>query len=187
MVVYNYFAARAIRRARPDWKSVWVVLSIVVDLGVLAYFKYAYFLADFLNDLFGLKLPQDDLAALAARLGSDCAFFIYNRPMLARGRGEMLTPFDLSLEGRRLEIFPQDVFVSTREAYAALTPHQPDRNLDTVLKEPVESWRDHLVNDFEVTVFARYPQLAAAKEALYAGGAVYAAMSGSGSALFAIY
>ena len=140
-----------------------------------------------LNDLFGLKLPQDDLAALAARLGSDCAFFIYNRPMLARGRGEMLTPFDLSLEGRRLEIFPQDVFVSTREAYAALTPHQPDRNLDTVLKEPVESWRDHLVNDFEVTVFARYPQLAAAKEALYAGGAVYAAMSGSGSALFAIY
>ena len=140
-----------------------------------------------LSELFGLRLPPDELAALAAELGSDCPFFIYNRPMLARGRGEMLTPFDLSLGSRSLAIFPQDVFVSTREAYAGITPHEPLRRLDEVLALPVEAWRGALVNDFEATVFARHPVLARAKQALYDGGAVYAAMSGSGSSLYAIY
>ena len=140
-----------------------------------------------LNDLFGLKIPQDDLAALAAGLGSDCAFFIYNRPMLARGRGEILAPYDFSLEGYRLQICPQDVFVSTREAYAGITPHTPAHPIESVLKRPVDTWKDLLVNDFEATVFRSHPELAVAKEALYAGGARYAAMTGSGSALFAIY
>ena len=139
-----------------------------------------------LNTMFGLNLPQDELAGLAAQLGSDCAFFVYNRPMLARGRGEILTPFDISL-GHAVRIYPQPVFVSTREAYAGITPQEPAMSLEKVLKLPIEEWKDLLVNDFEKTVFARHPSLQVAKQALYDEGAVYAAMSGSGSALFALY
>ena len=139
-----------------------------------------------LNTLFGLNLPQDELAGLAAQLGSDCAFFIYNRPMLARGRGEILTPLDFELK-RTVRIFPQPEFVSTRDAYAGITPREPAHAIPDVLKEPIETWKDLLVNDFEETVFAKYPSLARAKKALYENGAVYAAMSGSGSSLFAIY
>ena len=140
-----------------------------------------------LDELFGLNLPKEELAGLAAQLGSDCAFFIYNRPMLARGRGEILSPFDCSLEGHPLRLFPQPVFVSTREAYAGITPRSPQHRIEAVLRRPVAEWKDLLVNDFEETVFARHPELAAAKQALYDDGALYAAMSGSGSALFAIY
>ena len=139
-----------------------------------------------LNMLFDLNLPQDELAGLAAQLGSDCAFFIYNRPMLARGRGEILTPVDFELQ-RTVRIFPQPEFVSTRDAYAGITPREPAHAIPDVLKQPIETWKDLLVNDFEETVFAKHPSLARAKKALYEDGAVYAAMSGSGSALFAIY
>jgi len=140
-----------------------------------------------LNQLCGLNLPKEELAGLAAQLGSDCAFFVYNRPMLARGRGEILSPVDFSLDGHEIRIFPQPVFVSTKEAYAGIMPRQPERSIESVLKLPVEQWKGLLVNDFETTVFARHPSLAAAKQALYDDGALYAAMSGSGSALFAIY
>ncbi len=140
-----------------------------------------------LDALFGLRIPKEELAALAAQLGSDCAFFIFNRPMMARGRGEMLTPVDFSLEGRDLRIYPQPVFVSTREAYSGITPHEPLHHLQDIVKLPVSEWKGLLVNDFEETVFARHPSLAEAKEALYEGGALYAAMTGSGSALYAIY
>ena len=140
-----------------------------------------------LNTLFCLGIPKEELAGLAAQLGSDCAFFIYNRPMLARGRGEILTPFHFSLEGYRLRIFPQNVFVSTKEAYARVTPHEPEHRIETVVRRPIDEWKDLLVNDFEASVFARHPELAVAKQALYDEGARYATMSGSGSALFAIY
>lgn len=140
-----------------------------------------------LNTLFGLGLPKEELAALAAQLGSDCAFFVFNRPMLARGRGEILTPFNFSLEGYQLRVFPQNVFVSTREAYAGVTPHEPEHRIETVVRCPIDEWKDLLVNDFEASVFTRHPELAIAKQALYDEGARYAAMSGSGSALFAIY
>ena len=140
-----------------------------------------------LNELFSIGLTDDELAGLSAELGSDCPFFVYNRPMLARGRGEILTPYDFSLEGHRLEVVPQPLFVSTREAYAGIVAREPAHSLEWVLKQPGEKWKDLLVNDFETTVFARFPQLAEAKQRLYDGGATYAAMSGSGSALFAIY
>ena len=140
-----------------------------------------------LNELFSIGLTDDELAGLSAELGSDCPFFVYNRPMMGGGRGEILTPYDFSLEGRRLDVVPQPVFVSTREAYAGIVPRNPAHSLTWVLKQPVEQWKDLLVNDFETTVFARYPQLAEAKQRLYEEGAIYASMSGSGSALFAIY
>ena len=138
--------------------------------------------------LAGLGLSDGELARLAARLGSDCAFFIYNRPMLGTGRGEILEPFDIDLAGYRLEVtVPGDIAVSTADAYRGIVPRTPERPLREVLSRPVEQWKDLLVNDFEQTVFARYPRLQEIKQSLYDSGAVYAAMSGSGSALFALW
>lgn len=140
-----------------------------------------------LNTLFKLGLSREEQAAYAARLGSDCAFFIYNRPMFACGRGEILSPFDISLDGYRIEVVPQNIFVSTKEAYAGITPAVPSMRLDEVLRHSVEEWKDLMVNDFEKTVFQRHPQIAQAKQNLYDRGAVYAAMSGSGSSVFGLF
>ena len=173
----------------------------------------AAFALRMLSDLAGLGLSDETLAGYAARLGSDCAFFIYNRPMFGEGRGEILSPFDLdrtessSGDGTGPEtplfdcsgnggsaaryelkvIVPEGIAVSTADAYRGIVPTVPSMPLRDVLARPVEEWKDLLVNDFEKTVFAKYPELAAIKQSLYDVGAVYAAMSGSGSALFAVW
>ena len=148
----------------------------------------AAFALRMIAELTGLELSDAELAALAARLGSDCAFFVYNRPMLGSGRGEILEPFDIDLSGYRVEVtVPEDIAVSTADAYRGIVPKLSEVPLREILARPVEEWKGQLVNDFEVTVFAKYPRLAEIKQSLYDAGAVYAAMSGSGSALFAIY
>ena len=148
----------------------------------------AAFALRMISELAGIALSDDELAAFAARLGSDCAFFIYNRPMLGSGRGEILEPFDIDLSGYRIEVtVPEDIAVSTADAYRGIVPQEREHPLQEVLTLPIEEWKGRLVNDFETTVFAKYPRLAEIKQSLYDNGAVYAAMSGSGSALFAIY
>jgi 4-diphosphocytidyl-2-C-methyl-D-erythritol kinase len=148
----------------------------------------AAFALRMLNDLCGLQLTEDRLAGYAARLGSDCAFFIYNRPMIGEGRGEILTEYPLDLQGYDLQVLtPEGIAVSTKDAYGGIRPHLPEVPLREALARPVEEWDGLLVNDFEETVFAKYPELAAIKRSLYDSGAVYASMSGSGSALFALY
>ena len=136
----------------------------------------------------GLALPDAVLASYAARLGSDCAFFVYNTPMLGTGRGEVLEPFSIDLSPYRIEVvIPEGISVSTADAYRGITPRIPAKSLRKVLSQPISTWKEDLKNDFEETVFAKYPALAPVKERLYAGGALYAAMSGSGSAFFAIF
>ena len=149
----------------------------------------AAFALKMLNELCGLNLSDGQLASYAARLGSDCAFFIYNRPMIGEGRGEILNSYALpSMEDYDLQVLtPEGVAVSTKDAYGGIRPHLPEVPLRDALKLPVEKWDGVLVNDFEETVFAKYPELAAIKRSLYDSGAVYASMSGSGSALFALY
>ena len=148
----------------------------------------AAFALRMMAELAGLALSDAELAALAARLGSDCAFFIYNRPMLGSGRGEILEPFDIDLSGYRVEVtVPKDIAVSTADAYRGIIPQEREKPLREILARPVEEWKGLLVNDFETTVFAKYPRLAEIKQSLYDAGAVYAAMSGSGSALFGLY
>lgn len=143
-----------------------------------------------LNGLFNLGLSDAELAVRAARLGSDCAFFIYEKPMFGTGRGEVLEPFDIDLSDYdiRLEL-PEGVCVSTAEAYKGVLAA---RNKDTMpLREalscPVEQWKDVLVNDFETTVFPSHPEIERLKQSFYDDGAVYAAMSGSGSAVFGLW
>ena len=148
----------------------------------------AAFALKMLNELCALGLTEDQLAGYAARLGSDCAFFIYNRPMIGEGRGEVLTEYLLDLEGFDLQVLtPEGISVSTKDAYGGIRPHLPEIPLREALSRPVEEWDGILVNDFEETVFVKYPELAAIKRSLYDSGAVYASMSGSGSALFALY
>ena len=148
----------------------------------------AAFALRMIAELAGVELSDPELAALAARLGSDCAFFIYNRPMLGSGRGEILEPFDIDLSGYRMEVtVPEDIAVSTADAYRGIVPREREKPLREILARPVPEWKDRLVNDFETTVFAKFPRLGEIKRSLYENGAVYAAMSGSGSALFALY
>lgn len=148
----------------------------------------AAFALKMLNELCALGLTEDQLAGYASRLGSDCAFFIYNRPMIGEGRGEVLTEYPIDLQGYDLQVLtPEGIAVSTKDAYSGIRPHLPEVPLREALARPVEEWDGLLVNDFEETVFAKYPELAAIKRSLYDSGAVYASMSGSGSALFALY
>ncbi len=141
-----------------------------------------------LNELFQLGLDEKKLACYAARIGSDCAFFIYNRPMIGEGRGEVLTPFDLHLEDYEIQIiFPGDLSISTKDAYSNIQLSEDLPSIRKTLSLPVEEWKGRLQNSFETSIFAKHPELAAVKQSLYDSGAVYAAMSGSGSALFGIY
>ena len=205
-----------------------------------------------INELCSLGLSNESLAEYASRLGSDCAFFVWNRPMIGTGRGEILEPFDVDLSGYEVKVLvPEGISVSTAEAYRGIVPRkrsfadaQDDNsvahddmvvvsaakgkgattaatlgtlrggtgaerseasggversetvvaplplgayNLKEILRGPVEEWKGLLVNDFEATVFKAHPELAAIKQSLYDSGAVYAAMSGSGSAMFGIY
>ena len=148
----------------------------------------ASFALKMLNEHCQLGLSDQQLAGYASRLGSDCPLFIYNRPMIGEGRGEILTEYPLDLSKYDLQVLtPEGVSVSTKDAYAGIRPHLPEVSLRDALARPVEEWADVLFNDFEETVFAKYPELAAIKRSLYDSGAVYASMSGSGSALFALY
>ncbi len=180
-----------------------------------------------LNELCGLGLDDQKLSEYAARLGSDCAFFVFNRPMIGSGRGEVLEPYGIDLSAYEIKVLiPEGVAVSTAEAYKGIVPREtlsvetlrqtqrppestepPEEssdiserrmcdsslqalkssNLKDVLAMPVTEWKDNLVNDFEATVFKAHPELAAIKQSLYDSGAIYASMSGSGSALFALY
>ena len=148
----------------------------------------AAFALRMISELAELKLSDEQLAAYAARLGSDCAFFIYNTPMMGSGRGEILEPFPLDLKGLRLEVIvPEGISVSTADAYRGIRPGIPAKPLAEVLRQDPATWKEDLKNDFEETVFAKYPELAKIKAQIYLRGALYCAMSGSGSSLYALF
>ena len=123
-------------------------------------------------------------------MGADCAFFIRSEIAYATGIGDVLAPADNehhSLEGYYLALVKPDVAVSTAEAYAGVTPKKPAKSCRDIVRQPIDTWRDELTNDFEKSIFAKYPVLADVKEKLYANGALYAQMSGSGSTIFGIF
>ncbi len=140
-----------------------------------------------LNDSFGLGLSVGEMESYAVRLGADCPLFITSRPAYAEGIGEKLYPIDLQLKGWHLGIVRPDIPVPTKEAYAQITPTPTVKKCRNIVMQPVETWRAELVNDFEKSVFAAHPEIGAIKEKLYSLGAVYAAMSGSGSSVFGLF
>lgn len=140
-----------------------------------------------LNQKFHLGLTDEQLIQYAAKLGADCAFFILSRPCYAEGIGEKLQPIDVSLSGYHIVVVRPDIPVPTKEAFSRIRPHYPAINCREAVMQPVETWRETLVNDFEESVFALHPEIGNIKQKLYDMGATYAAMSGSGSALFGLF
>ena len=140
-----------------------------------------------LDELFGLELPERELIDCAAALGSDTAFFVRNTPQFCTGRGEVMSPVELDLRGLWIAVVKPDCGVSTREAYAGIRPGVPAVPLAERIARPVTEWQTCLKNDFEPHIFAAHPEIAAAKASLLDAGAVYAAMSGSGSAVFGLF
>lgn len=147
----------------------------------------AAFMLKLLNELTCLNLSDTTLEEYAARLGADCAFFIRNRPTYAEGIGNVFSPIECSLKGYQYIVVKPDVFVSTREAFAQIRPHRPLRPVKELIRLPVREWKDLLTNDFEASVFPRFPVIGEIKEELYRLGAEYAAMSGSGSSVFGLF
>ena len=140
-----------------------------------------------LNQMFGLGLTEQRMVQYAARLGADCAFFILSRPAYAEGIGELLEPISLHLDSYYIGVVRPDIPVSTKEAFSLIAPVRPAKNCRDIVRQPVETWHEELKNDFERSVFALHPEIGAIKERLYQLGAVYAAMSGSGSAVFGLF
>ncbi|HWA33696.1 MAG TPA: 4-(cytidine 5'-diphospho)-2-C-methyl-D-erythritol kinase [Cyclobacteriaceae bacterium] len=140
-----------------------------------------------LNTVFKLGLSVDTLKKTAMRIGSDCSFFLQDSPAIGRERGDVLTPVSLNLKGLYLVVVVPAIHVSTAEAYAGVTPQAPTADLLQILEQPVTNWRSSLKNDFEPSMFKKYPVLQEIKEKLYSIGAVYASMSGSGSSIYGIF
>ncbi len=140
-----------------------------------------------LNRRFQLNISEEKLIDYALQLGSDCPFFIINKPCFATGRGEKMEPVDVDLAGYKFVIVNPQIHVNTGWAFSQLNPSQPSRPVKDIIAQSIESWRQSLVNDFEQPVFKQYPEIATIKQTLYDKGAVYAAMSGSGSTVFGLF
>ena len=140
-----------------------------------------------LNEQFQLGLSTQQMQQYAARLGADCAFFILSQPAYAEGIGERLEPIALDLSQYWIAVVRPDIPVPTKEAFSLVHPRHPEKNCRDVVMQPIETWRQDLVNDFEQSVFTLHPEIGAIKQQLYSLGAVYAAMSGSGSAVFGLF
>ena len=140
-----------------------------------------------LDALFNLNAGRDQLLRIAASVGSDCAFFFSDRPMLGTGRGECLEPVDLDLSGLRIMLVKPPCSVSTAEAYAGIIPKSASAPLKEIINLPLDQWQDRLVNDFEESIFRKYEQIQTIRETLFSAGAVYASMTGSGSAVYGLF
>ena len=147
----------------------------------------AAFLLKELNNYFNLKIDTQKVMTYAALLGSDCAFFILNKPCFSSGRGEVLEPVNLNLGGMKMIVVHPAIHVNTAWAYSKIKPSKPLKSLKKVITQPILTWREELKNDFEVPVFKEFPQIEKIKEQLYQVGALYASLSGSGSAVFGLF
>lgn len=147
----------------------------------------AAFMIKLLNDFAELKLSVEQMEAYAGQLGADCPFFIQNKPVFAEATGNVFSPVSISLQAYHLVVVKPSVSVSTKEAYARVKPQQPAVSLNNIIRLPVKEWKNHLFNDFEPGVFTQYPEIGKIKQKLYVEGALYASMSGSGSAVFGIF
>jgi len=147
----------------------------------------AAFMLKGLNSEFKIGLSDSDLEKFAVELGSDCAFFIHNRPAFAKGKGELLEAVSIDLSAFKVVLINPGIHISTAEAYSSVTPCVPDKSIAEYLKLSPSKWQDNIVNDFEKGIFSAYPEIREIKEYLIASGAHYSAMSGSGSTVFGLF
>jgi len=140
-----------------------------------------------LNKIFSLDLSENKMMNYASCLGSDCAFFIANKPMFATGKGDIFQPVNFSLNEYYIILVKPDISVNTADAYSLIKPERKIISPKEIVKNHVEEWKNKLVNDFEKPVFKKFPKIQSIKEKLYELGALYASMSGSGSAVFGLF
>ncbi|MGB0882814.1 MAG: 4-(cytidine 5'-diphospho)-2-C-methyl-D-erythritol kinase [Vicingaceae bacterium] len=140
-----------------------------------------------LNELFDLKLTSDELINYAQKLGSDCAFFIENKPVYAFHKGDEFEALAIDLSTFDIKIEYPNIHIGTAEAYSGITPKQPSECIKELIKTPISNWKQSIINDFENSVFPNHPEIKKVKEQMYANGAVFASMTGSGSAVFGIF
>lgn len=181
-------AYRAVQRLRPEIPAVHFILrkKIPSGAGLGGGSSDASSALKMLNDLFALRLSPQELHEAARSLGADCPFFLKDEPQYAEGIGDELSPFPLPLSGLHLTLVFPEIFISTAEAYTSVIPKAPKEHLRDTLLRPMQEWKDTLGNDFEEALFPKYPALGYIKEKLYASGALYASMSGSGSTMYAL-
>jgi 4-diphosphocytidyl-2-C-methyl-D-erythritol kinase len=147
----------------------------------------ASFMLKLLNEKFKLNLSTSQLLNYALQLGSDCPFFIINKPCFATGRGEVLEEVAVDLSMYKIVLINPGIHINTGWAFSNISPPIPQKSIKEIINQPIETWKDELKNDFEEPVFAAHPQIKETKESLYQQGAIYAAMSGSGSTVFGIF
>ena len=145
------------------------------------------FALQLLNLKFKLQLSAEQLLKYALMLGSDCPFFIINQPSIGKGRGEILEPINLNLKDYYLVLVNPGIHINTGWAFSQIIPSQPAKNIQTIIAQPIETWQNELVNDFEIPVFAAHPAIGQIKQQLYASGAIYASLTGSGSSVFGLF
>ena len=145
------------------------------------------FMLQLMNQIFALKINKKELKEMALSLGSDCPFFIENRPCFARGRGENLEPLSIILERYFIQIISPELPISTAAAFKLINPKPAKTNLKLIASLPLSDWKEFVTNDFESPVFNQYPELAQIKNQLYQQGAIYASLSGSGSTVYGIF
>lgn len=147
----------------------------------------AAFLLKLVNQQFNLGIDEPQLMAYARQLGADCPFFIRNQPVFATGVGDEFEEVELDLSAYHMVVVKPNVHIATAEAYATVVPNPAGRALRTAIEQPVSTWRDTVVNDFEAGIFKKYPEIEQIKALLYAHGALFAAMSGSGSSVYGLF
>jgi 4-diphosphocytidyl-2-C-methyl-D-erythritol kinase len=185
-LLYKAYALIKAKRTLPKL-SVYLYKSLPMGAGLGGGSADCAFFINQLNIQFGLDLSEEERLNLARPLGSDCAFFIKNKPVYAYGKGDVFKELDIDLSMYYIAVIFPNVHSNTREAYSLVKPAKPVSSLLETVQQPVHTWKGRLNNDFEASIFAKYPVVEKTKQDLYDAGAIYASMSGSGSAVFGLF
>ena len=182
-------AYRLVKKDFPDLPSIKIHLHKVIPsgAGLGGGSSDGAFTLTLLNKKFNLGLTEDQLIDYALQLGSDCPFFIKNKPCYGTGRGEQLEETDLNLSNYKIVLINPGIHVHTGKAFSKIIPSDQRPSIKEIIKKPIEEWKDFLKNDFEETVFSEHPEIKIIKENSYRQGAVYSSMSGSGSTVYALF
>jgi 4-diphosphocytidyl-2-C-methyl-D-erythritol kinase len=147
----------------------------------------AAFMLKALNELFNLEIPSEQLINYSRKLGSDCAFFIENKTVYAFNKGDEFQAIDFDISLFDIKIEYPNIHIGTKEAYNGISPHEPNQKIKELIKGSIVKWKETVFNDFEASVFPKYPEIKIVKQKMYDDGAVFASMTGSGSAVFGLF
>lgn len=187
----NNLVLKALRLMREQYQispiEIHLLKKIPFGAGIGGGSADASFMLKLLNEKFELNVPDNDLASLARKLGADCPFFVYNKPLFASGIGEVFENIELDLKRYYFVLVKPNIHISTKEAFALINPQKTIISLKEIATKTTEEWKHLMRNDFEKSIFPQYPEIQKIKDKLYEMNAIYASMSGSGSSVFGIF